>query len=394
MINAIFGRPGGGKSYEAVKYIILPSILKDKRKVVTNIPVQLDYIEKVHGDEAADLVTVVEGAFSEFGEVRPFAHPQDYLQYKDWRNEKGQGVLFVIDEAHLALGQTAKKEVTEFYSLHRHYGFDIYLVTQGHRKLNRDIRDMIEISYNCAKLEALGMNGYNRKTFHGLPDSNPAAMENRDYDSEYFPYYKSHTATNSAVTEAAAKGSTAKLNPYKKITFVVLFAGVIGVIMTLKGVLSPSIPDKEIATEQKTPVTKTAMQVNQPVAASTVGASTQELAATEYVKKELDKIVLTDTQKMMIEKKANSEKYHPFHKINLHVDGVYWDSEQDVRNVYFIASNNGQRMFDLTLKELMLSGYTVNVLADCVVELVYYDFKSFILCDLPTVGSSTVASTN
>jgi zona occludens toxin len=96
MINAIFGRPGGGKSYEAVKYIILPSILKDKRKVVTNIPVQLDYIEKVHGDEAADLVTVVEGAFSEFGEVRPFAHPQDYLQYKDWRNEKGQGVLLKL----------------------------------------------------------------------------------------------------------------------------------------------------------------------------------------------------------------------------------------------------------------------------------------------------------
>ncbi len=391
MINAIFGRPGGGKSYEAVKYMILPSILKDYRKVVTNIPVDLDYVEKVHGPDAADLIVVVEGAFSEFGEVRPFAHPEDYLQYKEWRNDKGQGVLFVIDEAHLPLGQTAKKEVTEFFSLHRHYGFDIYLVTQGHRKLNRDIRDMIEISYNCAKLEALGMNGYSRKTFHGLPDNKPAAQENRDYDKAIFPYYKSHTATESAVTEADPKGSKAKLNPYRKITFAFIFVGIIGVLLTLKGVLSPnSEPLVSIENDIKPVSDKVVTKVQQTISGNgdTIGRSNvpeiPEFPVAKYTK----------TQEMLNEKIKSSEKYHPFNKVTLHVDGVYWDTEQNVRNVYFIASSNGQRMFDLTLKELMLSGYTVNVLADCVVELVYYDYKNYLLCDLPTVGSATVASSN
>lgn len=382
MINAIFGRPGGGKSYEATKYFILPSILKDRRKVVTNVPIDLDYVEKVHGLEYADLITVVDGAFSDFGEVRPFAHPNDYLQYKDWRNEKGQGVLFVIDECHLPLGQTAKKEITEFYSMHRHYGFDIYLISQGHRKINRDIRDMIEISYNCAKMEALGASGYNRKTYHGLPSKDFTQMEQREYDKSIFPYYKSHTASNTAVEEASAKGSSAVVNPYKKVTFVVIFLGIIGVLLTAKSLFSPDISDsgKPIDSEMKPEVLL--------VSSSLESLEHEQSEPVDKTKIQLDRDQLTKTQLMHLEKLKQSEKYHPFNKVQLHIDGVYWDDNNDARQVFFSASGNGQRLFSLSMKELMLAGYQVNILGDCIVEIVYYDFQNFIVCDVPTVGTS------
>ena len=96
MINAIVGRPGGGKTYEAVRYHILPTLLNDKRKVITNIPINKEYIAKIHGQEYADLVEVIEGNLHDYGMVRPFAVTQDFTKHKDWKNEKGQGVYFVV----------------------------------------------------------------------------------------------------------------------------------------------------------------------------------------------------------------------------------------------------------------------------------------------------------
>lgn len=161
------GRPGGGKSYEAVAYHVLPA-LKEGRKVITNLPLQIDMFVKVFGPEVVDLIVVIDGQLDDFGSVnRPFSKHTDYIS--DWKNEKGQAPLYLIDECHMVLpARGLEPEILEFYSLHRHYGIDIVLITQHLRKIHRDIRDMIEINYICQKNTALGSeNSYTRKVKQG-----------------------------------------------------------------------------------------------------------------------------------------------------------------------------------------------------------------------------------
>ncbi|MBV1843592.1 zonular occludens toxin domain-containing protein, partial [Photobacterium ganghwense] len=55
MINLIVGRPGGGKSYEAVVFHIIPAI-QNGRKVVTNLPLNIDHFVKVFGEDARSLI--------------------------------------------------------------------------------------------------------------------------------------------------------------------------------------------------------------------------------------------------------------------------------------------------------------------------------------------------
>ena len=103
MIFGISGRPGGGKSYEAVKNHIIP-VLKEGRKVVTNLPLNLEHIKHTLGHQAAELVVLVDGKFHNFGDTdRPFSKAQHFLQYEGWQNDKGQGPAFFIDECHLSM---------------------------------------------------------------------------------------------------------------------------------------------------------------------------------------------------------------------------------------------------------------------------------------------------
>ena len=144
MINVITGRPGGGKSYEAVAFHILPA-LERGRKVITNLPLQLDMFVNIFGAEVLELIKVVDGQLNDFGSMdRPFSKYEDYLD--DWKNEQGQAPLYVVDECHMVLpNKKLDSKILEFYSLHRHYGIDITLITQNVRKMHKDIRDMIEI---------------------------------------------------------------------------------------------------------------------------------------------------------------------------------------------------------------------------------------------------------
>ena len=48
MINGLSGRPGSGKSYEAVIRHIMPALMK-QRKVVTNIPLNVEWFCSVVG---------------------------------------------------------------------------------------------------------------------------------------------------------------------------------------------------------------------------------------------------------------------------------------------------------------------------------------------------------
>lgn len=204
MIYAISGRPGGGKTYEAVAYHIIPAI-KDGRKVITNITLNIDWFVKIFGVEVRELIKIVDGRLTDFGSTsRPFSQIEDYSD--EWRNENGQGPLYVVDEAHMSLpSRGLPAPILEWYSIHRHYGVDIILLTQNLRKLHRDIKDMVEVTYRCTKNTAMGSDkSYTKKVQDGC-NGEVVNTATRFYKSEFFPFYKSHSQSNKAVVEAQAK---------------------------------------------------------------------------------------------------------------------------------------------------------------------------------------------
>lgn len=392
MINAIVGRPRSGKSYEAVRYHIIPAILKDKRLVVTNIPVNVEYISKIHGEEVAELVVVIDGRFSAYGEVRPFAHEKDFLQYDDWKNDKGQGPLFIVDEMHLSAGRNARPALLEYFSMHGHYGHDIICLTQNARKLNRDLKDMIEIVWRTTKMSAFGDDdSYLQKTHHGVDNLRDAVhTEERRYDPEWFPYYKSHTQTQKSVIEAVASDVKGAINPYSKWSKRLIVVGGIFACWSFYNMMfegkteSLEEPGSHIsvtvADDLPPPETELEAHLRKaPAGDPSVTAKTPDDNKTRN-ETELEKI------------KRRSKEYHPFNKVQLHMGGQYHDYGQGDSEVFFSASSNGQRLFSLGLKDLYLAGYEVQVLGDCLVKLTYYDYQEFITCDVPTMTVTTVAS--
>jgi|LUME01.1.fsa_nt_gb zona occludens toxin len=383
MLNAQLGRPGGGKTYEVVKYQILPAILKDKRKVVTNIPLQLDHIRKVHGEEYAQLVDVIDGKFHDFAGVRPFSSAKDFLKYDDWRNEQGQGPLFIVDEAHLSIGRNAEAAVLEYLSMHRHYGHDIIVVTQNQRKLHRDLRDMIEVAYHCAKMAAYGDDtSYIRKTYHGVENMRePIHIEERQYEPPIFEYYKSHTKNDGAVTEASVKDSKANLNPYAKAVKIGIATSIVFTVGAFANLFyggddKPEQPETTVSS----PAVK---QPPLPNGVAEQSINVQEVVKTQPKEEEEE---LSASERIRKQREKESKRYHPFSKVQLHIDGFYSDVATGENKVYFSASRNGQKLFKLALKDFFMAGYDVNVLGDCVVEIIYFDYRDFLTCDAPTIG--------
>ncbi|MGF1868450.1 zonular occludens toxin domain-containing protein [Photobacterium indicum] len=204
MINLIIGRPGGGKSYEAVKFHILPAI-KAGRKIITNLPLNLDTFIQVFGADVSKLITIVKTEYDDFGNLnRPFSKVEDYQD--EWRSDDGAiAPLVVVDEAHMVIPTTGTDvKLLEFLSMHRHYGYDIIYISQSDRKLHRDVRDMTQMQYRCSKNTALGsQQTYTQKVQDGCRGA-VVNTNQRRYEESIFKFYKSHTGSNKQVAEAMA----------------------------------------------------------------------------------------------------------------------------------------------------------------------------------------------
>lgn len=383
MIFGISGRPGGGKSYELVKNHVIPA-LKDGRKIITNLPLQVDHFVASLGHQVRDLIEIVDGEFHNFGDGnRPFSKAHHFLKYNTWRNDKNQGPVFFIDECHLAMpAGSTEKELLEFLSLHRHYGFDIYLATQDFRKVHRDIRAMVEINYRCIKKSALGRTDqYIVKICQGCEAG--AEVTNtyeREYESWVFKFYQSHTKSNGKQVEEAYVKDIPVWWKKKRNLFAavgIVLGGFYG-ISGFYSMLSPKDAPETLANgSQKLP---------------------QQLNASQpaHVPQQA---ILKSPEAIQERFKFSPDAFHPFNKLTIHVSGSYGDLREKV--VYFSLSFNGQIINEITSTDLMMSGYTVKVLSDCVVRLEYETWASFAICDNPSnemkAGPSqvqTVASVN
>ncbi len=379
-INAISGRPGSGKSYEAVVRHIMPA-LKDERKIVTNIPLNVDWFCTYIGEHCRDLIVQIEGGFHNYGGQRYFSEADHFLRYQDWRNTRNQGVFFIIDECHLVMprasrtdGVYTQQELKEYLSLHRHYGHDLLLLSQNFRKVDRDIVDMVQTCYFTAKLSFLGKDDqYVCKVADGVT-RNIVTTHHRDYEQKYFGAYQSHTKSQGSVQEAGTVDIPAWWQRWYNIGAIVMF--ILFFLLLAKGCSGekskPETPQHEIVPSVSTAQPLPQQTPSKPVVVQSVQPSER-------------------TPPPEPEPKPKSGP-HPYDGLQMHIVGNYSDfnNRGNYQKIIWITiSRNGQVLSEITHADLALAGYEFRVLNDCLIDLHYGDYQNFIFCDSPTQTVTT-----
>lgn len=362
MIYAIVGRPRSGKSYESVVYHIIPAV-KAGRKVITNVTLNIDWFVKLFGPEVKSLIQVVDGKLNEFGKLdRPFSKFEHYRD--EWRDEQNRGPLYVIDEAHMVLpNRNLDAAILEFYSLHGHYGLDIILLTQDLRKIHRDVKAMIEMTYYCAKNTAFGSDKtYTKKVRIGAT-TEVVNEEQRRYKSVYFPAYQSHTQSKGSVAEVMANDITPiwKRWPFLGAALFIPF-GIFLFIFAFSG-------GDDVESVSPEPVVKSQSSV--PVISVPDGQP-------------------SDKPK----KKKSAGDFGPLNDFQMFVTGYSKQIAYSSRTRYtgelnrdltfyriYVAVYADQELrFTFDQTQLQEIGYTFSVLADCVYEVSWHDVSRILTC--------------
>ncbi|HCE1494204.1 zonular occludens toxin domain-containing protein [Vibrio parahaemolyticus] len=362
MIYAICGRPRSGKSYESVVYHILPAV-KSGRKVITNVTINIDWFVKVLGEPVRDLIVIVDGQLNEFGKLdRPFSKFEHYQD--DWRDEKNRGPLFVIDEAHMVLpNRNLDASILEFYSLHGHYGIDIYLLTQDLRKIHRDIKAMIEMTYYCAKNTAFGSDKtYTKKVRIGAT-TEVVNEEVRKYKASYFPAYQSHTQSNGSVAEVMAND----IKPiWKRWPFygaaIFLSLGVASLIYLGTGIFSePEVNQVKKIDQVKIDVPNSPGQ--QRVVSKRPSRDFGPLNGYE--------MVVTGYSKQVAYTRTGSSSGQ-------------LDRDLTFYKIYVSVLKDSQKIFDFEHLELEKMGYTFTALSECVYQVTWMEESKIVTCNTST----------
>lgn len=152
MINLFTGTPGSGKSLDMARFIY--SFNRQKKPVICNFEIntkKLRHSELFYYVENIDLTV-------------------DYLvdfasTYFKNRKLKESSIVLVIDECQMMFNsrdwsKPDRQAWNKFFQIHRHYGFDIYLVTQFDSMIDKQIRSLVEYNYIHRKLSNFGWKGW------------------------------------------------------------------------------------------------------------------------------------------------------------------------------------------------------------------------------------------
>ena len=154
MITLYSGTPGSGKSLH-VAYKIIDTIRFGK-PVIANFPIDETYFNR--GRKKNRPPPARYGRFMYWGpdELVP-ANLIEYARLNHKVGKEGQ-TLLVIDECALMFNSRDWKMQDRmgwirFFQMHRHFGFDVILVCQHDRMMDRQIRAFIETEkkHRCAK---------------------------------------------------------------------------------------------------------------------------------------------------------------------------------------------------------------------------------------------------
>lgn len=150
MISLYSGTPGSGKSLHCAQTICNWSRIGDP--IIGNFPAELSRYKKAKYHYLPnDMLT-----------------PQFLISFsRNWfKNHKfsERGILLVIDECQLLFNARewnvkGRAEWLSFFTQHRKYGYDIILIAQFDRMVDRQIRSLIEYEYVHRKMSNFGVGG-------------------------------------------------------------------------------------------------------------------------------------------------------------------------------------------------------------------------------------------
>lgn len=152
MIYLFSGTPGSGKSLHTAQMIYWR--LKRKKEIVANFDIDTSKIPKCNGKFTClenDKMTV--------------KYIEDYFyKWKETHKFKEGELLLIIDEAQIMFNARewnakGRSEWLNFFSNHRKYAFDIILIAQFDRMLDRQLRSLIEYEYIHRKVSNYGLGG-------------------------------------------------------------------------------------------------------------------------------------------------------------------------------------------------------------------------------------------
>lgn len=430
MINLLEGVPGSGKSYEAVVYHVLPA-LRSGRKVITNLPLNLNsfsvlYPDLVHlievrkspmrilGRWDAEAANRGEHAFV-IGEFEPspvldssgvlsvserevledesgvkylpaptdvplFGSVWDF--YSDWRNEKGVGALFVIDECHVSFPKPKRNKpkgtsesVIEWFKLSRHFGCDVLLMTQRMQALEEDIAGLAEFHVRVRKAAFLGKpDHYVRRVFAGYRGGEVATDE-REYQKQYFPLYQSHTQGQTVIENRDSDEVPDHLK-WRKRGLYCMAIGFAAVAWIVGGAVydaftaKPS-PPKLVGGMQ--PITLSQSQ-QKPVSviSEPVAPKSEPVAVAAPV---------------AVSEPAVPSVPDPLQNKLIHMTGCMVRHSTGETICTFAVSQNGMPVFHVTSTELKEIGYEFSNLGHCTSMLTWKSGAPRpVVCDMPSVG--------
>jgi zona occludens toxin len=250
-LNLYAGRPGSGKSYSVVEYVVIPALSKG-RHVVTNIPLESELLTQVFGGRITQL-------------------PLDALDDETLPDLFPPGAVCIIDECwnRWPSGQkvsAAKKQDLHWLKEHRHRvdtegnAMQVILITQDAADIASWVRKLIAHTFVMNKLEELGSSKrFSIKVYKGCPTGEriPKSLLIRDalgvYKPDIYQYYSS--ATQSETTSVGdEKSMDTRFNLWKSGSMITIVLFVLLAIPTGLYLLNDyfSMADKAAA-KQGTP---------------------------------------------------------------------------------------------------------------------------------------------
>ena len=188
MIYLYSGTPGSGKSLHVAR-VIRNTLLLDK-PVLANIPINTDRIR--HSER---FIYVPDAR------LRPSALVEYSQKHFEGKTVKEGEILLIIDEAQRLFNardwsKSDRAAWNEFFQLHRHFGYDIILVAQFDRMLDRQVRSVIEYEQIHRKVSKLWLAwlASSARSWWRLRSSSRSKCgtrcENVNVGSEFFRYSK------------------------------------------------------------------------------------------------------------------------------------------------------------------------------------------------------------
>lgn len=151
MIYLYSGTPGSGKSLHVAR-VIRYTLMRDM-PVICNFRINPKYVR--HPEKFAYMDNV---------DLEPDKLAAYSREYFGGGVPKEGGILLVIDECQTLFNarewdKKNRADWNKFFQLHRHYGYDIILVAQFDRMIDRQIRSLIEYEQVHRKVSNFGAKG-------------------------------------------------------------------------------------------------------------------------------------------------------------------------------------------------------------------------------------------